>query len=173
LTACFPSDIFLSAEKKERKMKKNFAGRVPTVAALSFLFIAAGIFIASACEGISGKTVNIMSFNIRYDNPEDGDNSWANRKETEKDLPYKMLTSGTGQIPGLSDVYTLTKSGPYGSTQTFNGFQDKILPDYRIDFIFAGEIDEVLRCGTVSERWDGRFVSDHNAVLAEIEMNER
>jgi len=300
-------------------MKKNFAGGVPIVTALSFLLIAAGIFIVSSCEGISGKTINIMSFNIRYDNPEDGDNSWANRKEmvaetirfhkidiaglqealyhqvkdlemllpeygwfgvgrddgreageytpvyylkgrfrildqatfwlsetpeepgkgwdaacpriatwgkiedrrkgrtffffnthfdhvgetariksaglllkkinelsegdaviltgdfncTEKDLPYRTLTSGTGQIPGLSDVYSLTRSRPYGSTQTFNGFQNTVLPDYRIDFIFAGKIAEVLRCGTISERWDGRFVSDHNAVLAEIRMSER
>ena len=81
LTVCFSSDIFLSVAIEERKMKKNFAGRVPIVAALSFLLIAAGIFIVSACEGISGKTINIMSFNIRYDNPEDGDNSWKNRKE--------------------------------------------------------------------------------------------
>jgi endonuclease/exonuclease/phosphatase family metal-dependent hydrolase len=92
---------------------------------------------------------------------------------TEKDLPYKILTSGKGQIPGLSDVYSLTKSKPYGSTQTFNGFQNTIFPDRRIDFIFAGKTDRVLRCGTISERWDGRFVSDHNAVLAEIEMIDR
>ena len=92
---------------------------------------------------------------------------------TEKDLPYKILTSGSGQIPGLSDVYYLTKFKPYGSTQTFNGFRNSILPDRRIDFIFEGKTDSVLRCGTISERWDGRFVSDHNAALAEIEMIDR
>jgi len=92
---------------------------------------------------------------------------------TEKDPPYKILTSGSGQTPGLSDVYALTKSKPYGSSQTFNGFQSTILPDRRIDFIFAAPAIHVLRCGTISERWDGRFVSDHNAVLAEIEMTDR
>lgn len=92
---------------------------------------------------------------------------------TEKDPPYKILTSGIAQIPGLSDVHSLTKSKPYGSVQTFNGFRDMILPDQRIDFIFAAPSVHVHRCGTISERWDGRFVSDHNAVLAEIEMIEQ
>ena len=31
----------------------------------------------------------------------------------------------------------------------------------------------VLLCGTISEKWFGRFVSDHNAVLAEIELTDR
>jgi endonuclease/exonuclease/phosphatase family metal-dependent hydrolase len=92
---------------------------------------------------------------------------------TEKDPPYKILTSGVAQVPGQSDVHALTKSIPYGSIQTFNGFQNTILPDRRIDFIFVGPSIHVLRCGTIAERWDGRFVSDHNAVLAEIEILER
>jgi endonuclease/exonuclease/phosphatase family metal-dependent hydrolase len=89
---------------------------------------------------------------------------------TEKDRPYKILTAGKGQIPGLADVRYQAKSKPYGSTQTFNGFQNTILPDRRIDFIFVEKTVRVLRCGTISEKWDGRFVSDHNAVLAEIEL---
>ncbi len=92
---------------------------------------------------------------------------------TEKDPPYKILTSDNGQYPSLSDVHSLTKSKPYGSTQTFNGFQNTILQDRRIDFIFTVPSVYVLRCGTISERWDGRFVSDHNAVLAEIEVTDR
>ena len=92
---------------------------------------------------------------------------------TPEEPPYKILTSGIGQIQGLSDIYKLTQSKPYGSTQTFNGFRDTILPDRRIDFIFVTPSVHVLRCGTISERWDGRFVSDHNAVLAEIEMIDR
>jgi len=300
-------------------MKKIMTRGICTAASLAFLFMALGIFEVAANEGISRKTINAMSFNIRYDNPGDKENGWTNRKEmvaetirfhkvdiaglqealyhqvkdlekllpeygwfgvgrddgreageytpvfylkdrftilhhstfwlsdtpekpgkawdaalpristwgkiedtwtgntffifnthfdhvgetariksaellikkidesiednpviltgdfncSEKDFPYKILTSGSGQIPGLSDVYTLTKFKPYGSTQTFNGFQNSILPDRRIDFIFAAKIDEILRCGTISERWDGRFVSDHNAVLAEIELIER
>ena len=296
-------------------MKKNLAWGM-AAASLSFLLIASEIYISATSEGISKKTINAMSFNIRYDNPGDKENGWQNRKEmvavtirfhkidiaglqealyhqvkdlemllpeygwfgvgrddgreageytpvfylkdrftilhqstfwlsvtpekpgkawdaalpriatwgkiedtwtkrtffffnthfdhvgetarvksaelllekineligdhpviltgdfncTEKDSPYKILTSGKNQIPGLADVYKLTKSRPYGSTQTFNGFQNTILPDRRIDFIFVGKTGRVLRCGTIAERWDGRFVSDHNAVLAEIEL---
>ena len=287
--------------------------------AASVLIIALGIFSASANEDISRKTIYAMSFNIRYDNPGDGDNAWTNRKEmvastirfhkidiaglqealyhqvkdlemllpeygwfgvgrddgreageyspvfylkerfnilhqstfwlsdtpgkpgkdwdaalprivtwgkiadtwtdriffffnthfdhmgetarvksaelllkkidevigdlpviltgdfncTEKDLPYNILTSGSSKIPGLSDTRYLTKFNPYGTTQTFNGFRSTILPDRRIDFIFVGNTECVLRSGTISDKWDGRFVSDHNAVLAEIELIER
>jgi endonuclease/exonuclease/phosphatase family metal-dependent hydrolase len=296
-------------------MKKNPAWGMTTFS-LSFLLIALGIFKANVREDISKKTINAMSFNIRYDNPADKENSWKNRKEmvaatirfhktdlaglqealnhqvkdlatllpeygwfgvgrddgreageftpvfyrkdrfkllhrssfwlsespgkpgkswdaacpriatwgkfedtwtkntffffnthfdhvgetariksselllakinetigdhpvilagdfncTEKDLPYKILTSGKGRISALSDVRHLTEFGPYGTTQTYNGFQNTILLDRRIDFIFVKNIDRVLRYGTISEKWDGRFVSDHNAVFAEIEM---
>jgi endonuclease/exonuclease/phosphatase family metal-dependent hydrolase len=92
---------------------------------------------------------------------------------TPEDPPYKILTSDIDQNPRLFDVYTLTKSKPYGSNQTFNGFESTILLDHRIDFIFVAPSVHVLRCGTIAERWDGRFVSDHNAVLAEIEILER
>jgi endonuclease/exonuclease/phosphatase family metal-dependent hydrolase len=89
---------------------------------------------------------------------------------TPKDLPYKILTSENGQNPALYDVYAISQSKPYGSTQTYNGFRDTIQPDRRIDFIFVSPSVRVLRCGTISEKWDGRFVSDHNALLAEIEL---
>ncbi len=300
-------------------MKKNAAKRICASLSLAFMFVAPGIFQVTAGEDIPRKSLNAMSFNIRYDNPGDKENAWPNRKEmvaatirfhkvdivglqealshqvkdlekllpeygwfgvgrddgkeageyapvfyrkdrfnilhrstfwlsetpgkpgkawdaalprivtwgkiedtltgkiffffnthfdhvgetariksaelllvkieelaednpliltgdfncTEKDPPYKILTSGIGQVQGLTDVYTLTKSKPYGSTQTFNGFQNTIRPDRRIDFIFVEPSIQVLRCGTISERWDGRFVSDHNAVLAEIEISEQ
>lgn len=300
-------------------MKKNAAKRICTAVSLAFVLIAPGIFQITASEGTPRKSINAMSFNIRYDNPGDKENAWPNRKEmvaetirflkvdiaglqeafshqvkdlekllpeygwfgvgrddgreagefapvfyrkdrfkilhrsffwlsgtpekpgkawdaalprivtwgkiedistgrtffffnthfdhvgeeariksaelllrkidetigenqviltgdfncTPEEPPYKILTSGIGQIQGLSDIYKLTQSKPYGSTQTFNGFRDTILPDRRIDFIFVTPSVHVLRCGTISERWDGRFVSDHNAVLAEIEMIDR
>lgn len=106
---------------------------------------------------------------------------------TEKDPPYKTLTlglpqpafsppkssSGLARLPGLCDAHYLSKTKHYGSTQTFNGFQNEINPEYRIDLIFVRNIEEVLRDGIISERWDGRFVSDHNAVLAEIMLTSR
>jgi endonuclease/exonuclease/phosphatase family metal-dependent hydrolase len=91
----------------------------------------------------------------------------------EKDLPYKILTSGNGQAPVLTDVYAISKSKPYGSSHTFNGFRNTIDPERRIDFIFVAPTIQVLRCGTISEKWDGRFVSDHHAVLAELDIRGR
>lgn len=90
---------------------------------------------------------------------------------TEKDPPYKILTSGTDELPNLADVHFISESRPYGSTKTFNGFQNEIKPGHRIDFIFVRNTGKVLRCGIIAERWDGRFVSDHNVVLAEIELS--
>jgi endonuclease/exonuclease/phosphatase family metal-dependent hydrolase len=308
----------LEFDQKEQKMRKNLAWGM-TAASLSFFLIALGLFKAAACEDIPRKTINAMSFNIRYDNPGDKENSWPNRREmvaatirfhkadiaglqealytqvkdletllpeygwfgvgrddgresgeytpvfylksrftvlhrsffwlsdnpeepgkawdaacpriatwgkiedirteriffffnthfdhvgemariksaelllekideaigdhpviltgdfncTEKELPYKILTSGKNQIPGLSNVRDLSRFKPYGTTQTFNGFRNTILPDRRIDFIFVRKIDHVLRFGTISEQWDGRFVSDHNAVIAEIELTDQ
>lgn len=50
-----------------------------------FLFILCGIFL-SACKPDtpppkSDGTLTVMTYNIRYDNPEDGINAWDNRKE--------------------------------------------------------------------------------------------
>jgi endonuclease/exonuclease/phosphatase family metal-dependent hydrolase len=89
---------------------------------------------------------------------------------TEEDLPYKILTSGIDQYSGLSDSYSISKFKPYGSTQTYNGFRDEILTKSRIDFIFVQNINKIIRHGTIAEKWDGRFVSDHNAVMAEVRI---
>ncbi|MFW6140690.1 MAG: hypothetical protein ACOC5S_04985 [Acidobacteriota bacterium] len=62
-------------------MKKNTIWRISIAAVLVFLFVSIGLFKVSATKNISRKTVNVMSFNIRYDNPKDRDNAWSNRKE--------------------------------------------------------------------------------------------
>ncbi len=33
------------------------------------------------CAGLFGQTYRIMTYNIRYDNPNDGENQWSNRKD--------------------------------------------------------------------------------------------
>jgi endonuclease/exonuclease/phosphatase family metal-dependent hydrolase len=81
----------------------------------------------------------------------------------ESEPPYKILTGESG----FRDAYYLAKDGNYGSTQTFQGFREDVRPGERIDFIFVRHA-EVIRHGILSERWDGRFVSDHNPVLAEV-----
>jgi len=39
------------------------------------------IIIVSFSGLVSGQSFNIMTYNIRYDNPHDGENQWTNRKE--------------------------------------------------------------------------------------------
>lgn len=83
--------------------------------------------------------------------------------------PYRILTSGREDLPGLRDAY-LQSNRPYGGTQTFNGFSEEFRPGSRIDYILVSHTVDVSRIGTIAERWDGRFVSDHYPVLAEIRL---
>lgn len=81
--------------------------------------------------------------------------------------PYRILTTGAGGISGLKDTRNLV-DGPYGGSQTFNGFREDINPEQRIDYVFTGMGIQVLRFGVIADRWGGRFASDHYPVLAEI-----
>ena len=84
------------------------------------------------------------------------------------DAPYHLLLSGDGKAPGLVDTLRLSKTGHYGSTQSFNGFNIELDPGNVIDFIFVRGVKSVLRHGIISEIWDGKFASDHYPVIAEI-----
>jgi hypothetical protein len=55
-------------------MKKNTATGISISVSLFFLLIALGLFEVAADEDSSRKTINAMSFNIRYDNPGDKEN---------------------------------------------------------------------------------------------------
>lgn len=85
--------------------------------------------------------------------------------------PYELLTSGRADTPGLIDVF-LKFNNSYGGTQTFNGFSEESRPGTRIDYVFATPAVKVRRVGIIAERWDGRFVSDHYPVLAEIFLED-
>jgi len=83
------------------------------------------------------------------------------------DTSYAVLTAGGH---GLSEASSLCKEPLYGSTFTYNGFSPEIHQGRQIDFIFVRNVSAVTRYGVVSDRWDGTFVSDHHAVIAEVEM---
>lgn len=91
---------------------------------------------------------------------------------TIDDGPYFILTRNQGGMSSLTDIHNISQTMPYGSTQTFNGFKNELRPDYRIDFIFVCNISQVLRHGVISEKWNGRFVSDHYPVMAEISLSQ-
>jgi endonuclease/exonuclease/phosphatase family metal-dependent hydrolase len=86
----------------------------------------------------------------------------------EDDVPMAILTSNTNGFPPFVDTRSLSIALPYGSTGTFNGFMETMGPGKRIDHILVRNAVSVERWGVIADRWDGRFVSDHNLVLAEI-----
>lgn len=91
---------------------------------------------------------------------------------TIDDAPYFILTRSQPGIRSLTDTRNISQTKPYGSTQTFNGFKNELRPGDRIDFIFVGGISQVIRHGVISEKWNGRFVSDHYPVLAEMSLTD-
>jgi endonuclease/exonuclease/phosphatase family metal-dependent hydrolase len=91
----------------------------------------------------------------------------------EEDPSYRVLTSGTEERPGLGDTRRLSVAPPYGSNHTFNGFSQDVTAGARIDFIFVRNTGPVLRYAVISDKWDGRFVSDHNAVAADILVRKK
>ena len=71
---------------------------------------------------------------------------------------------------GFRTTQALSDRPAYGSRSTFNGFNPETPPGEAIDFILIKGQATVGRHGVISDRWDGRYVSDHNAVLADITL---
>lgn len=69
------------------------------------IILTLGIFFAIANANAQSKTqanVNVMTFNIRYDNPEDDPNNWEQRKENV----LKMIRFNEVDILGTQEVLT-------------------------------------------------------------------
>ncbi|MFO7733134.1 MAG: endonuclease/exonuclease/phosphatase family protein [Candidatus Aminicenantes bacterium] len=90
------------------------------------------------------------------------------------DEPYKALV-GTEIRPGaaLRDARDASRRPPFGPLSSFNGFRTEARVRPPIDHIFVGPGIEVTRAGVLPGAWDGRFVSDHNPVLAELVLARR
>jgi endonuclease/exonuclease/phosphatase family metal-dependent hydrolase len=114
--------------------------------------------LRSKIGSIAGRTVAVLTgdFNCK-----------------ERDPPFAILTATDGPGPALLDTRRLVRTPPYGSTSSYHGFSTDAAPGLPIDHIFVRGGFEVLRWGIVADRWDGRFVSDHNPVLAEIRLAPR
>lgn len=64
----------------------------------------------------------------------------------------------------------VSRAPPYGPVGTFNGFKpDAPLTD-RIDYIFVSEQIEVHRYATLTDRFNGRYPSDHLPVVARVAL---
>ena len=63
-------------------------------------FVLCCILIASATAAAEETALRIMSFNIRYDNPGDGDDAWPNRR----DMAASMIRFHGADIAGLQEA---------------------------------------------------------------------
>lgn len=92
---------------------------------------------------------------------------------TREDAAYLALVSGGGGGALLRDARDLAAPPPYGPPASFNGFRAEPPAGLPIDHIFVGPSAVVARAGILPATWAGRFVSDHNPVLAEIRLAPR
>ncbi|MFC1551891.1 endonuclease/exonuclease/phosphatase family protein [Candidatus Latescibacterota bacterium] len=88
--------------------------------------------------------------------------------------PIGIITQGMPGISGsaekkLTDSGSVSLHGHHGPSGTWTGFKSAGSPgDEPIDYIFIKNGVRVLRHGTLSDSFDGRFPTDHMPVLAEI-----
>lgn len=66
----------------------------------------------------------------------------------------------------FTDAKEISRTPHYGPTGTFNGFKNKERNDQPIDYILLKGKWNVLTHATISQTWQGRFASDHFAVIA-------
>lgn len=85
----------------------------------------------------------------------------------DEDEPVKIITDQSDP-DHLTDSKFISVLPHYGPDGTFNAFQSKEVDDKAIDHIFIKNSFKVLKHGTISESWGGRFSSDHFPVIAQI-----
>ena len=81
---------------------------------------------------------------------------------TDTSIVYDFLREG-----GLHDALNISHEPHYGPNSTWNAFTE-IEENQRIDFIFVNDLISVRKHAILTDKWDGRFLSDHLPVLAEI-----
>lgn len=87
---------------------------------------------------------------------------------TFEDEPYRILTAGDEPAPPLRDARAVSLLPPYGGSRSFSGFRPFSGTGSIIDHVFIRGPVAVARTGVIADVWDGRFVSDHYPVLAEV-----
>ena len=85
------------------------------------------------------------------------------------DEPIQVITDKKNPLC-LTDTKEISATPHYGPTGTFNGFKSKEKNDQPIDYIFIRGKWKVLKHATISQSWEGRFASDHFAVLATLKL---
>ena len=88
-------------------------------------------------------------------------------------IAYTTLTTGAvdGGLAPLTDAYVSSREGNYGPSVSSNSFKE--IGGNRIDYVLVSSGIDVLKHGILSDRWDGRFPSDHLPVIAALSMRCR
>jgi endonuclease/exonuclease/phosphatase family metal-dependent hydrolase len=84
--------------------------------------------------------------------------------------PYRRLVDPDG--PALRDALYDSAQPHHGPVATFNGFGAAVQPGARIDYLFVRGPVAVRRHGTLTDRWDGHFPSDHCPVVADVRIRD-
>jgi len=92
---------------------------------------------------------------------------------TRDDPAYRMLVAGAAGGLVLKNARDASAVPPYGPPNSFNGFRAQTLQGLPIDHIFVGPSCAVVRAGILPGEWAGRFVSDHNPVVADVRLARR
>jgi endonuclease/exonuclease/phosphatase family metal-dependent hydrolase len=83
------------------------------------------------------------------------------------DEPIRVILDTANPLH-LEDSKEKSLAPHYGPTGTFNAFQARERDNDPIDYIFVKGKWRVLSHATISESWNGRFASDHFAVMASL-----
>ena len=83
---------------------------------------------------------------------------------TETSKPYQILVNNTG----LQDAKNISQTPHYGPAGTSSGFWVKDPIRAKIDYIFVNQPVRVLQHAILTDQQDGRYFSDHLAVIAEV-----
>lgn len=86
------------------------------------------------------------------------------------DEPIKVLTD-KNDADRFTDTKEVSVTPHYGPGGTFNAFKSKEQDDEPIDHIFIKGRWTVLKHATISQAWEGRYASDHFAVLAVLKLH--
>lgn len=83
----------------------------------------------------------------------------------------QILTNGNAKVL-LRDSRAISQRTPFGSTGTFNDFKLQSDSAKSIDHILVGNTFSVRRHAVIAQNVDGRMISDHYPVLADLEIEK-
>lgn len=88
---------------------------------------------------------------------------------TPDDEPIQVIMDKNNPLH-LTDAKAVSVKPHYGPTGTFNAFKSKETSNQPIDYIFIKGNWQVKNHATISQTWEGRFASDHFAILALLHL---